>query len=312
MTFIIPEPDLELTSAQAELILDGWLGGPVTCTGIEPLDGGMVNSVFRLRFDRAPHVAVVKLHGPLGSSFEREARALRHLREETTCPVPEVYVHDGSGVLVPPAYLLLECIPGVCLDGVELGPEERAGIDAELAAVLAALHDHRGSSWLRIGTDERWASWPDAVMDRLSRARAHPNLPERLSADVLAEVDIAIGMAGPALSDPGPPTLVHGDIWDGNLMVERRDGRWHLTGVLDPNLQFADVELELAYLEVFDHTTDTFFSAYTEHHRLRPGYSRRRRFYWLHTALVHVGLFGDPFFCEYTARIAAEIAADPS
>ena len=73
------------------------------------------------------------------------------------------------------------------------------------------------------------------------------------------------------------------------------------------SLQYADVELELAYLEVFDTPKNELLSAYHERHPRRAGYETRRLFYWLHTALVHVGLFGDDVFCEFTARTAAEI-----
>ena len=90
-------------------------------------------------------------------------------------------------------------------------------------------------------------------------------------------------------------------------MVLREERRWRLTGLLDPALEFADVESELAYLEVFDVSRAAFFSAYAARQPLRPGYERRRLFYWLHTALVHVGLFGDAFFREFTARTAASI-----
>ena len=79
-------------------------------------------------------------------------------------------------------------------------------------------------------------------------------------------------------------------------------------GLLDPNLQFADVEFELAYLEVFDVPRKAFFAAYANHHALRPGYEQRRLFYWLHTALVHVALFGDEFFCHFTTRTAKRIS----
>jgi fructosamine-3-kinase len=101
-------------------------------------------------------------------------------------------------------------------------------------------------------------------------------------------------------------------VWDGNLMVRRENGRWRLTGLLDPDLQFADVEFELAYLEVFDTPREAFFAAYAAHQTLRPGYERRRLFYWLHTALVHVALFGDEFFCRFTARTADSIAPRPA
>ena len=144
-------------------------------------------------------------------------------------------------------------------------------------------------------------------MARLVDAREHPAVAERLASDVLARVDEAIGLAGPALRDSGSQTLVHGDVWDGNLMVRLEDGRRRLTGLLDPDLQFAEVDFELAYLEVFDTPRETFFVAYAHHQTLRPGYEQRRLFYWLHTALVHVGLFGDKFFCDFTARTAERI-----
>ena len=51
-------------------------------------------------------------------------------------------------------------------------------------------------------------------------------------------------------------------------LVEREGDRWRITGLLDPDVQFADVEYELAYLEVFDASRDTFFAAYQQHHPL--------------------------------------------
>lgn len=61
---------------------------------------------------------------------------------------------------------------------------------------------------------------------------------------------------------------------------------------------------------MFDNQQPAFFDAYTEHQPLRPDYELRRRYYWLHTALVHVGLFGDEFFCDFTARTAEQIVRD--
>lgn len=302
------QPDLELTTGQAERLLEAWLAEPAICTEIRSMQGGLVNTVLELEFDRPPHQAVIKLHGAGGDTFGAEARGLAHLRAETACPVPEVYLHDSSGELIPHAFLLLERLPGVCLDGLDLEPAARADIDAQLAAVLGDLHDHTGTTWGGLGTEAASSEWADVFVARLVEARGQPPVGERLTAEVLARVDEAIDLAGPALHDSGGPTLIHGDVWDGNLMVRFEDGRWRLTGLLDPDVQFADVELELAYLEVFDVRRDAFFAAYGGGRRLRPGYEQRRLFYWLHTALVHVGLFGDDFFCQFTARTVEQIA----
>jgi fructosamine-3-kinase len=302
------QPDLELSTDEAERLLAAWLGGPTTCLRLGPLKGGLVNSVFRLEFDRSPFLAVVKIHGTGVDTFAEEAQALDYLAAETSCPVPRVHLHDGSGGLVPHAFLLLENVAGVCLQHLDPEPADRAAIDVELAGVLSELHRHHGEHWGRPGAAPCAPSWSDIFTTRLAEVRAADGVAARLTAETLAVVDEAIALAGPELVDAGVPTLVHGDVWDGNLMVEQDDAGWRITGLLDPNLQFADVELELAYLEVFDNQREAFFAAYTEVHQLRPGYERRRLFYWLHTALLHVALFDDEFFREFTARTAATIA----
>ena len=93
-------------------------------------------------------------------------------------------------------------------------------------------------------------------------------------------------------------------------MVEQRSDRWHLSGLLDPvGLQYADVELELAYLEAFDTVGEAFFGTYTAARPLRQGYDYRRLFYWLHTYMVHVwlGFRGD--FQDRICAVARQIVA---
>lgn len=304
------QPDLDLTTEQATALLEDWLGEPVVCSDIRKLRGGMVNTVLLLEFDRPPYRAVAKLHGDGADHFAAEARALRYLRAETACPAPAVHLLDASERSVPYACLLLEHLPGVCLDGVELDPDDRADLDVQLAGVLAELHGHVGTHWGPPDTDPGSAgpaTWAELIAGRLAAARAQPGVEERLASDVLARVDEAIARAPSLLEDAGPPTLVHGDVWGGNTMVEHRDGRWRLTGLLDPDLQFADVDYELAYLEVFDVQREAFFVAYRALRPIRPGYERRRLVYWLLTGLVHVGLFGDELFREFTARTADAI-----
>ena len=107
---------VELTHAQATALLESWLGAGVTCRGIEPMEGGVCSEVFRLRFDRPPHWAVVKLLPGDGEAFRRERRCLDYLRRHTSLPCPEVYAQDGSRTIIPFSFLLLECMPGMNLE----------------------------------------------------------------------------------------------------------------------------------------------------------------------------------------------------
>ncbi len=199
----------------------------------------------------------------------------------------------------------------MCLQNLDLEPHVRIDLDRQLAHVLGELHSHTAAAWGGVDDIDEAQTWADLFTARLREARTYPAVSERLAPEVLERVDDAIELAPTALRDAGPPTLVHGDVWDGNLIVHPVGDRWEISGLLDPGAEFADVELlELAYLEVFDQRREAFFAAYTDRHSLRPGYERRRRIYWLHTALVHVGLFGDEFFCDFTARTAESILLD--
>ena len=83
-----------------------------------------------------------------------------------------------------------------------------------------------------------------------------------LPPSVLDDIDAAVQMAPAALQYQGLPTLVHGDLWDGNLIVRQEQGRWRLAGIVDPGLEYADVEVELAYLECFHTRREAFSSLY--------------------------------------------------
>lgn len=305
------QPNLDLTIDDAERMLGAWLGDSVSCSGISRLDGGLVNSVFGLEFDRPPFAAVVKLHGRDGDSFADEARSLAYLKSETSCPVPRVYLQDSTGQVLPAAFLLMERVPGVCLKNLDLDAADRSEVDRQLATVLAELHEHRATWWGNVDAGRAATTWGEVFAGRLAAARELPAVADRLLGEVLDTVDQALDRVSTFITDGGRPTLVHGDVWDGNLMVARTDGRWRITGLLDPDLQFADAEYELAYLEVFDGSRDVLFASYTTRHPLRAGYHERRLFYWLHTALVHVALFGDDYFCDFTARTARSITALP-
>jgi fructosamine-3-kinase len=297
--------DVQFSTAQAEAVLAGWLGPRARCTGLDRLHGGMVNSVWRLAFDREPFEAVIKVRPTGDRALEVEAGALRYLRGHTRFPCPDVYHEDSSGRDVPFAYLLMEALPGVLLGSGPLGPGDRRTIERELAEALLELHSHTRDTFGDLDARPGERQWAQVFVPRLAHMRAE--MAGRLPAEVLRDVDRALEEAEPTLRRQGRPALVHGDIWAGNILVRSTDTGWHLVGVVDPGAQYADVEYELAYLQVFGTAGDAFFDVYTARSPLRPGYELRRLYYWLNTYMIHVWYFGDAHYREMTARVAAEI-----
>ena len=267
----------------------------------------MCHVVLRMHFDRPPFQAVIKLNSdPDHEGYVQEKLRLDYLRENTGLPCPRVYLQDGSRARIPYSYLLLEVLPGVNLASAHLTHSDRVSMDRELAEALLELHAHTRDTFGRIDEDPGPSRWTEIVVPRLQDMRGE--MEDKLPRHVLSDVDCALEAAEEVMRPQGRPTLIHGDVWAGNVMVAQKDNRWHLSGFLDPGLQFADVEHELAYLQVFDTVTSAFFEAYTSRTPLRPGYTFRRLFYWLNTYMTHVWLFGDGRYRDGVASVAAEIA----
>ena len=94
------------------------------------------------------------------------------------------------------------------------------------------------------------------------------------------------------LVEPARPSLIHGDMWGGNVLA--RGGR--IAGFVDPAIYYADPEIELAFSTLFSTFSDAFFERYGALRPLRPGFFEQRRdLYNLYPLLVHSRLFGGPY-----------------
>lgn len=110
------------------------------------------------------------------------------------------------------------------------------------------------------------------------------------SAALTAAIDQVIA-ALPTFFDDGhvpQPSLVHGDLWNGNW-GSLADGT---PVIFDPAVSISDAEADLAMMELFGSPPAGFWSTYREAAGLAPGYEWRRRLYQLYHLLNHELLFG--------------------
>jgi fructosamine-3-kinase len=139
-----------------------------------------------------------------------------------------------------------------------------------------------------------WERWPAFVAEQ--RIRAYLDAPA-LPAGVRRRIEAGLERCGELLPSTPPASLVHGDLWSGNVV----DGRW----LIDPAVQHADREYELAFAEVFGGFPPPFWSAYEATWPLEPGWEERRPLLQLPHLLVHVVLFGSGYVGAVSARLDA-------
>jgi fructosamine-3-kinase len=108
------------------------------------------------------------------------------------------------------------------------------------------------------------------------------------------------------LSHRPAPSLLHGDLWGGNLGF-LRDGE---PVIYDPAVYYGDREADLAMTELFGGFGGDFYAAYREAWPLDPGYGVRKTLYNLYHILNHLNLFGSGYLGQARGmidRLLAEI-----
>jgi len=294
-----------LAPEQAEQALAKWLGKPAGLTGIRRLHGGMINSVLELRFEAPPGSAVIKVSPKLGQgAFQSEARGLRYLKEHAAFPVPDVYLVESDGETVPLAFILLGRLEGLNLgEASRLEPRCHRDIDEHMAEVLTELHSHTRETYGVVGEEPGADDWIELFGSRVRSV--HEECRQKLNTETFQQAGRVIDSLDVFLAPAGRPTLVHGDIWATNVIVKKEGRRWRLSGFVDPGAQYADVEYELAYLQVFHTAGDRFFELYGRDNEIREGYELRRLVYWLNTMLIHVRTFGDAHYVRQTEQLSS-------
>ncbi|MBD5445201.1 MAG: fructosamine kinase family protein [Lachnospiraceae bacterium] len=104
----------------------------------------------------------------------------------------------------------------------------------------------------------------------------------------LKKIEKLLGNIENILVEPNHPSLLHGDLWSGNV-IAGNDGRAWL---IDPAVYVGHAEADIAMTELFGGFPRAFYDAYKETGLLQPEYGRRRDLYNLYHLLNHLNLFG--------------------
>ena len=261
------------------------LGAPVTATA--PVGGGCTDDALRVDLDDGRRVFVKTRADRLPGAYETEARGLRWLAAAGAIAVPRpVAVADDL----------------LALEWIDAG-ETTAAAGESLGRGLAALH-RAGAPGFGLDHDNFIGPLPqdntagDDWADFYAVRRLAPYLDD-LPAEVSARLRDAIddGRLAHVLEHDVVPSLIHGDLWSGNIV----GGRW----LVDPAVNRADRELDLAMLSLFGSISDGFARGYAQVWPLDDGWQQRRPALQLYHLLVHVRLFGAGYVGGVVARLDA-------
>jgi fructosamine-3-kinase len=252
---------------------------------LTPLRGGDIAAIWRADLEDGRTLVAKE-----GRNLEVEAWMLRYLKAHSKLPLPTVH-HAENTLLM--------------MDFIEHDESFDGFAETHLGEIVAGLH---GIEAPLFGAERDTLigglnqpnppsdNWRDFFRDHRLLAMARAALDAgRLPASLLQRIEALAGRLHIWLRNDARPSLIHGDLWAGNMLSRRTK----VVALIDPALYYADPEIELAFMTLFNSVGKNFFARYGERRPMRPGFfEERRELYNLYPLLVHVRLFGGPYVAQ--------------
>jgi fructosamine-3-kinase len=247
------------------------------------VSGGCINQGYSVTGDGLTYFVKIN-HASQIEMFAVEADGLKEMLATQTIKVPQPICWGTTG---NSSYLVLEWLEfarGTTQSWQEMGRK------------LAAMHQVKGPSqfgWERnntIGSTPQINNWMSNWADFFAQHRIGYQLKlGQRRGGIFPDYTEIVEAVRNILADRNPqPSLVHGDLWSGNVAVTESGE----PVILDPAIYYGDREVDLAMTELFGGFPAAFYRGYNEVFPLEEGYQRRKTLYNLYHILNHFNLFG--------------------
>ena len=249
--------------------------------------GGCINNSQQLRTNHG--IYFLKWNDSIPDDmFPAEMKGLKLLSEPGLIKIPETI---ASGKIRGKNYLLMECID----TGRRLADywENFGQTLAEMHRVTSDSYglDHDNYIGSLPQKNEELDDWIEFFINHRLEAQLNLALKNGLVSNQFADRYRAFYHKLNELLPENPASLLHGDLWSGNVMVGS-DGHVCL---IDPAVYYGHREIELAFTQMFGGFETTFYDSYHNAYPLDPGFNERVQVYNIYPHMVHVNLFGTSY-----------------
>ncbi|GAA4106950.1 fructosamine kinase family protein [Enteractinococcus coprophilus] len=237
--------------------------------------------------------------------FAFEATGLQAMRD-LGARVPKVYE-------VTDDHLLLELI-----DTAE-SPRSDREVETAFGQELARLHvagQRAAAPGQQFGALDGVSHWflgaarinlnpAPTLYESLVRNRILPLTQQAVSQGLLSgeAVELAQALRPHHLGPEEPPTVVHGDLWAGNRMIDATGANW----LIDPSCHWGHREQDIAMMHLFGGFGPAVLHGYEQIFPLPAGWKERIPAFQLVPLLVHVLLFGSGYAASTMRALHATV-----
>lgn len=232
------------------------------------LTTGKYNTCYRIELSGRSPVVLRVAPPPKALVFRHEQYLLR--RESSVQQViytasntiPRNLFTDFSQELIDRDYVFQNCLPGELWEDIkpELSDEDNEQLWVQLAPIVKKIHAIPGQRFGPPSPMRGYKSWSDAVISWIKMMLDDMRCCE-LPCDDARQFLRLVSKGCEHLDKVKQPRLVHGDLWQKNILVSRRNGQFEISGVLDAERAFYGEPLA-EWIFTFLDIPDSFWQVY--------------------------------------------------
>ena len=271
------------------------------------ITGGDINDAFMLQLSNGEAVFMKKNSLSALPSLQAEVAGLTAICDTHTIRTPQV-LGIGTDQSTGSAYLLLEYLPGQyrVKDYWETFAAELASLHLADPECIAKASYTKGTFGFcennYIGSTPQINTPHNTWIGFFRECRLEPQFrfaSKWFDRDDQKKIRFLLDHLDKWLTEPEGPSLLHGDLWNGNVITGKDGKAW----LIDPAVYIGHHEADIAMTELFGGFPAAFYDTYAEISGMDSGYNDRRDLYNLYHLLNHLNLFAGGYSSSVRSTI---------
>ncbi|MCL6219816.1 fructosamine kinase family protein [Zunongwangia pacifica] len=248
---------------------------------ISELSGGDINDVFLLNTTEGKKVVKINSTTEFPGMFDAEMAGMKALKKAEAIDVPQmiaVYTEANYSCLL--------------MEYRETGTKS-SDFWTVFGKQMAGLHKNSQSTFgfpedNYIGSLPQYNNEHDNIVDFYIEERLQPQFKSAKEQGYSLGDTKKFCSVLSHLIPQEKPALIHGDLWNGNYLV---NASGHPC-LIDPAVAYAPREMDLSMMKLFGGFSEELFNTYFEEFPVEKGFEDRVPIWQLYYLLVHLNLFG--------------------
>ncbi len=252
------------------------------------LKGGMFNTTYLIETNKATNPIVVRvapINRHLLYDFEKDMMSaepmLHDMLHTNNIPTAKIIKHVNKGKVIRREYIVSEYIYSIVMNDPSLESINLNYVYEEIGRITNRIHTIQNEKfgWKRKSGWGEYDTWYEFIISFVYETAERMKQYELFSNQVISDFKTIFQKNFNLLNEIKIPYMAHTDLWQGNILLKKDDGKYKVAGVIDLDRTiFGDKYWDLSSPWI---TNKSFYIGYNRGAKLSENQEKRCKLYRL-------------------------------